>query len=117
MKNSFGKTKASLRLEKLVSNNRSARRKVSSLLSEFTMQMMAIMLARDSGTVRLCLKLLRQHTINRIDIIKSLNNEIKMYTKNVVIGRYRAYLNGFNQVAIARSEQERKCLTSDKKGV
>jgi hypothetical protein len=116
MKLSFGKNKASLRLVAIVENNPAARRRVSSILSEHTQQMMAIITARDPKVVRLCLKMLREYTIKRIDSVHHFSPEIKMYCKNVVIGRFRAHLNGFNTV-IAMQDKAKKRLTSTKKGV
>ncbi len=116
MKLSFGKTKASLRLEKIVENNPAARRRVSALLSEFTYHMMGIISVRDPKIARMCLQFLKKNTLNKIDTIACFNTEIRMYCKNVVIGRFRAHLNGLNYVVKAR-EQSKKRLTSKKKRI
>jgi len=112
MKLSFGKNKSSLRLEAIVEKSPAARRRVSTILSEFTMQMMGIVTAKDPKIVRMCLQLLREKTLKRIDSVDNLNDEMRMYCKNVVVGRYRAHINGFNEVNAMRDRQKKR-LTSD----
>lgn len=97
MKYTFGKTAAALRLEELVENNPPIRRRISSLLSKYTNQLLLITQMRDPETVRVCMELLRDHTLNRLDS-KHLPTEILTYTKNIVITRYRAFRRGFEQV-------------------
>lgn len=116
MKLTFGKNKASLRLEAIVADKPAARRRVSALLSEYTAQLMGIITARDPHVVRLCLQLLKTHTVKRVDTIQCLSPETRMYCKNVIIGRFRAHLNGFNTVVIMR-ENAKKRLTSKRKSV
>ena len=95
----FGKTKAAIALAEMVEENPTARRRISSLLSEFSHQMMTIVLAREPKTVIICLKLLRDYTIGRLDNTKSiLPEKIKSYAKNVIVYRHRAFKAGFEYV-------------------
>jgi len=99
MKFTFGKTSAAQRLEQLMENNPTARRRISTVLSEYTNQLLLITQARDPRTVRLCMELLRDYTLRRIDVKKNLTPEMKTYSQNVVITRYRAFRNGFESVS------------------
>ena len=94
----FGKTKAAIALADMVKDNNSARRFISSLLSEFSHQMMTIVLAREPKTVIICLKLLRDYTISRVNANKYLPDKIKSFTKNVIVYRHRAFKRGFEYV-------------------
>jgi HD superfamily phosphodiesterase len=98
MKFTFGKTSAAVRLEQLVENNPTARRKISAILSEYTNQLLLIAQARDPRTVRLCMELLRDYTLRRFDVKKSLTDDMKTYSQNLVIARYRAFRKGFDSV-------------------
>ena len=98
MKYTFGKTVAAQRFEYLLDSNPIARRKVSRIISKYTSQMLRIVSLKDPETVRLCLDLLREYTLNRIDKMKSIhyNDDIKSYAKNVIIARYRDVRHGFD---------------------
>jgi hypothetical protein len=102
MKYSFGKTKAAIKLEEMVSGKRKIRRRLSAILSEYTHQMMSATMIRDPYVARLCLRLLQQHTLNRIKQMDDLTFEMAMFAKNVIVSRYRAHLNGFNIVIAMR---------------
>lgn len=121
MKNSLGKSKAALKLEAILNRNPSARRKVASLLSKYTHQLLMITGAKDTETVRTCMELLRDYNLRRIDVkhfsTESESTEIRSLTKNLVIARYRAFRRGFDAVAPILEAQalKRKCLTSQKK--
>jgi len=110
MKFTYGKTSAAMRLEELIENNPSARRKITSLLSEYTNQLLIITQARDPRTVRICMELLRDYTLRRIDVKKNLTEEIRTYAKNVVVARYRAFRKGFDAVnkAIQAAQKSKK---------
>jgi hypothetical protein len=95
MKFTFGKTSAAQRLEQLVENNPSARRRVTTVLSDYTNQLLLITQVKDPRTVRLCMELLRDYTLRRIEVKKTLTGEMKTYTQNVITTRYRAFRNGF----------------------
>jgi len=94
----FGKSAAAVKLAELVSKNPSARRKVSSLLSEYTNQLLTITQAKDPKTVQLCMSMLRDYTLSRVEKTH-IPHDIKTYTQNLVIARYRAYSHGFNDVS------------------
>jgi hypothetical protein len=98
MKGTFGSTPASIRLEQLVENCPPARRKVQTILSLYTNQLLQITQAREPGTVHLCMELLRDYTLRRIDVAKNLTEDMKTYTKNVVTTRYRVFLHCFDDV-------------------
>ena len=111
MKYTFGKTIAAQRLENLVADNPIARRRISTLVSKFTAQMLSIVSAKDPDTVRLCWELLRDYTLRRIDVKKHLTDDMKTYTKNVIISRYRIYCHNFDElVSIMESSKEKKEL-------
>lgn len=98
MKFTFGKTSAAMRLEQLVENHPTARRRISAILSDYTNQLLLITQAREPRTVRLCMELLRDYTLRRFDVKKNLTDEMKTYSQNVVITRYRAFRRGFDSV-------------------
>lgn len=98
MKFTFGKTPSAQKLEQLLENNPNARRRVSSVLSAYTNQLLQITQAREPRTVRLCMELLRNDMLRRLDRKKNLSEDMKTYSKNVVITRYRAFRNGFESV-------------------
>jgi ferritin-like protein len=98
MKNTFGSTKAAETLETLVEKYPAARRRISTLLSQYTERLMKMTLMKDPSTVKLCMSLLRDFTIERIDKKQTLSKEMKTYAKNVVTGRYREYLSVYNEV-------------------
>ncbi len=114
MKYTFGGTRAAQRLETLVENNPTARRKISALLSNYSRTLLLIVRVHDASTVRFCWQMLRDYTLNRLDKKTGLTEEMKTYTKNVIIYRYRVYLKEFNDL-INRIKQQG--LTSGKKGV
>ena len=99
MKYTFGKTKASEKLETLVDENPQASRKVSRLLSGFTNKLLHITGARDVATVLTCMELLRAQTLERVDLLENLAPDIRSYTKNVVSYRYRVYRDSFERLA------------------
>jgi hypothetical protein len=98
MKYTFGKTSAAQKLEQLLDNNPTARRRISAVLSEYTNQLLLITQAREPRTVRLCMELLRDYTLRRLDVKKNLTPEMRTYSQNVVVTRYRAFRNGFESV-------------------
>jgi predicted RNA-binding protein with PIN domain len=110
MKFTFGKTSAAQRLEQLVENSPTARRKISVILSDYTNQLLLVTQTRDPRTVRLCMELLRDYTLRRLDVKKHLTDEMRTYAQNVVITRYRAFRRGFDAVsrAIEAGEKQKK---------
>jgi hypothetical protein len=119
MKNTFGSTLAAQKLEKLLEDNPSARRKVSRLLSSYTSKLFNITGARDPETVLTCMHLLRDYTLARVDIQKGLTAKERTFTKNVVTCRYRVYRKGFESLipALLKKMAQEKDLTSGNKGV
>ena len=116
MKYTFGRTQAAQRLETLLENSPSARRKVSSILSDFNYKLIRIISAKDPNTVKLCWALLRDYTLKRIDAKKGLTDDMRSYAKNVLIYRYRVYLHNFNDI-VALLAAKRKGLTFGTEGV
>ena len=98
MKFTFGRTAAAVKLAELVEKSPTARRQISALLSLYTSQLLEVVQAKNPRTVRLCMELLRDYTLRRVEVKKNLTDDMKTYTKNVVITRYRAYRNGFDDV-------------------
>lgn len=98
MKNTFGRYPAAQKLETLLEDNPSARRKVSRLLSSFTREMFLVTAAKDPVTVRKCLSLLRKDALERINLVQGLSHEVRTYTANVVTGRFRTFLDCFNSL-------------------
>lgn len=98
MKYTFGKSIAAERLEALLEYNPRARRKIASLLSVYTHQLLMITQAKDPRTVRLCMELLRDYTLRRLDVKSTITHEIRSYAKNIVLVRYRAFRKGFDYV-------------------
>ena len=119
MKNTFGSTKAAQKLETLLKDNPSARRKVSRLLSTYTSKLFNITGAKDPETVITCMQLLREHTLNRVDIQKNLDAKVRSYAKNVVVYRYRVYRESFEALipALRKMIAQEKGLTSGSEGV
>lgn len=93
----FGKTPAAVRMENLVVENPSARRKISRLLSRYTEQLLNVTGAKDPATVRLCMELVRNYQLKRLDLIQ-LPEDVRTHAKNLVIGRYRVFLHQFNEL-------------------
>ena len=102
----FGRTLAAQKLEELVSQSPSARRKISSLLSDYTNQLLQITMAKEPRTVRLCMEMLRDYTLRRLDVKTKLTDDIRSYAKNVVIYRHRVFRKEFD--AITRIIQRRQ---------
>lgn len=98
MKFTFGKTNAAMRLEELLETNPAARRRVSAVLSDYTSKLLLVCHAKEPRTVRLCMELLRDYTLRRLDIKKGLTVEMKTYSQNLVVARYRAFRKGFDAV-------------------
>jgi hypothetical protein len=108
MKYTFGRTLAAQRLENLLTETPSARRKVSRVLSHYTWQLFQITGAREPETVRLCMEMLRDYTLRRLDILKGLTEDMRTYAKNIVIARYRAYRHGFDSLVPILEKMEKK---------
>ena len=109
MKYTFGRNPAATTLEKLLADNPSARRKISSLLSDYTHKLLQVTLAKEPETVLTCMDLLRDYTLRRLDVKPRLTPEILSYARNIVIGRHRAYSKGF--ASVNRSIQSRRKST------
>ena len=107
MKYTFGKTLAAQRLEILLYKDPSARRKISTLLSQYTDKLIKIVAIDDPSTVHLCMALLRDFTHRRIDVKKNLSGDIRTYSKNVVTSRYRVYRQTYDEI-VAVMEDSRK---------
>ena len=108
MKYTFGKTLASQKMEVLLDNNPSARRKISRMLSQYTSHLLKITVARDSVTVLLCMELLRDFTLKRISVMKDIPDEVRSYARNVVISRYRVYRKCFESIVPILKEVDKK---------
>lgn len=119
MKNTFGSNRAAQKLEKLLEDNPSARRKVSRLLSKYTSKLFNITGAKDPETVVTCMALLRDYTLRQVDLQTNLTPTMRSYTKNVVAGRYRVYRQSFDSLipALRKMIAQEKDLTSGNKGV
>jgi len=124
VKNTFGRTIAAHKLEMLLEENPSARRKVSRLLSSYTNNLWNVIGVKSSDTILMCIDLIREQTLKRVDKIQNLTPEIRSYTKNVVTCRYRVYRQCFeNRIMPVLNEmmammvQEKKDLTSETKEV
>lgn len=119
MKNTFGSTLAAQKLERLLEDNPTARRKVSRLLSTYTNKLFNVTGAKDPETVKLCMSLLRDYTLARVDIQKNLDPKVRSYTKNVVTCRYRVYRESFEALipTLRKMIAREKGLTSGNKGV
>ena len=94
----FGTSIAAQRLEKMLDKQPIARRKISTVFSQFTNKMFTIINTKDPETIRLCWALLKEHTLKRIDCKKGLSDDIRTYTKNVIMYRYRFFLHNFNNI-------------------
>ncbi len=114
MKFTFGKTPAAIRLENLVKDNPSARRKVSRLLSGYTKQLLLATSAKDPATVRLLFELLCKYHLSRIEVLENLEENVRTYTENVIKSRYRVFLHQFNEIVPL---MEKQGLTSTKSKV
>ncbi len=118
MKYTFGRTLAAQRLEILVENTPSARRKISRLLSSYTSNLFLITGAQNPETVRLCMEMLRDYTLRRVDVTKNLTDDMRTYTKNVIVYRYRVYRHTFDELVpavmkiIGDKKKKNKNLTS-----
>lgn len=119
MKYTFGKTVASKRLEKLLEGNPIAHRKVSRLLSTYSRTLFNITGAKDPETVLMCMELLREYTLKRVDKQKNLPPEICSYVKNLIVSRYRLYRKSFEALipALRKMIAQEKGLTSGEDGV
>ncbi len=114
MKYTFGKTLAAQRLELLVKDAPSARRKISRILSSYTSKLVIIVGAKDPETVRLCMEMLRDYTLRRVDATKNLTNDMRTYSKNVIVYRHRVFRRTFDSLVeiIKSMEKKRRGLTS-----
>lgn len=106
MKFTFGKTKASEKLEQLVEGKPWASRRVSRLLSGFSQKMINITGAKDPETVCTCMELLRDFTLQRVDKTK-LEPAIKSHTKNIICYRYRVMRRTFEELIPFIKEDQR----------
>ena len=98
MKYTFGKNQAAQRLEDLLNTNPTARRKISRLLSDYTSKLLQVCATKDPSTVRLCMSLLRDHNLKRIDLLEDLTPDMRSYTRNVVISRHRVFRQEFDGI-------------------
>jgi len=117
MKYTFGSTLAAQKLETILGDKHSARRKVSRLLSSYTNKLCNITSAKDPVTVLTCMELLREQTLKRVDALENLAPEVRSYTKNVVTYRYRMYRRCFEDISALLASMRKKDLTSGIKGV
>ena len=106
MKFIFGNSSAACRLEELVANAPLAQKYISKVLNGYTYQLLLITLIKEPRTVRLCMELLRDYTLQRFDVSKRLSPIQKTFAKNIVMLRYRAFRKGFDDVN--RAIQSRK---------
>ena len=120
MKNTFGRNRAAQKLEILLKDNPSARRKISRILSSYTHRLLMVTRAIDPATVNLCMVLLRNWAIDRVNIVSGLTDDIRSYARNIVVSRYRVYRTSFESLTPTIREllaEEKKRLTSSKKKV
>jgi ferritin-like protein len=95
MKFTYGKNPAAVTLAELVKDNPSARRKVMRIVSRYTQQLLQLTGAKDPETVTLCMGLLKDYTLKRVDDLK-VDEKVRSYARNVVVSRYRVFLHEFN---------------------
>lgn len=118
MKYTFGNTRACQTLETLLDGDKSARRKVSRLLSGFTSKLFNITGAKDPETVLTCMELLRAQTLDRVNHLQGLSGKVRSYTRNVIIYRYRKYREAFESlIPTIRKMIEKDRLTKGGNGV
>lgn len=98
MKFTFGNSLAAGRLEELLENDKVASCYVSKVLGGYTHQLLLITLIKEPRTVRLCMELLRDYTLQRFDVSKRLSPIQKTFAKNIVMLRYRAFRKGFDDI-------------------
>ena len=107
MKFTFGKTKASEKLEQLLEGKPWASRRVSRLLGSYSHKLITITGAKDPETVCTCMELLRDFTLQRVDKTK-LDPTIKTHTKNLVCYRYRVIRKTFEELVPLLKQQKGK---------
>lgn len=95
---SFGCSNSAVKLEQLVKDNSSARKKITTLLSDYTNKLLIVTQAKDPETVRLCMELLRDYTLRRLDVKQNIPSDVKTYTQNVIIARYRIFRKEFDDI-------------------
>lgn len=94
MKYTFGKKPAAIKLESLVKDNPSDRRKVTRLISRYTEQLAQTVEVRDPETVTLLMQLLREYNLSRVNSMK-LDETVRSYARNLIISRHRVFLHEF----------------------
>jgi len=99
MNYTFGKSPAAQELERLLENNPIARRKITTLLSEYTDKLLKIAAMKDTDAGLLCMSLLRDHAHSRVDKKVNLSTEVRSYTKNVLTAKYRVYAETYKFVS------------------
>lgn len=108
MKYYLGSTLAAQRMESMLDTTPIVRRKISTLLSQYTSQLLKITAAKDPSIVRLCMELLRDFTLKRVELKKNIPNDIKSYTKNLIITRHRVFRKTFDELVPLMQEQDAK---------
>jgi hypothetical protein len=63
------------------------------------------------------MELLRAQALQRVDYLQGIPQDVRSYTKNVVIFRYRMYRHCFGEVSALLASMRKKGLTSGGKGV
>ena len=87
MKNTtFGSSKAAIDLARILSDNKKYSRKVSSLLTTFNKRLSLLQNINDKK-FKLCLMILIKSAA--LELVESYPDEIKRFTKNVLIANYR----------------------------
>jgi len=99
MNNTFGRSPAAQELDRLLEKNPSARRKVSTLISQYTDKLLNISSIKDVPTALLCMSMLRDRTLERMDKKVNVSPEVVSYTKNVITAKYRVYAESYKFVS------------------
>jgi hypothetical protein len=106
--NTFGTSPAAQTLYHLLEDQPIARRKISTILNSYTNQLLLITQIKDPKTVRICLALLRDYTLDRLSKRRGIETDIKTYTENLIVARYRSFSKGFDSVDAMRTTSFKK---------
>ena len=117
--NTFGNTKAANKLEELLNDCPVVRRKIATLLSQYRWQLCCLTHKSNDiniDTIRLCMELLRDYTLNRINLKSGISLEVKSYTRNVIISQHR-FTWYILEILFPLKKKTKKDLTLTKKSI
>jgi len=100
---------AAQRLEVLLENNPIARRKVSTLLSRYTNQLLSVMTCKNPKTVMMSLALIKDNALKQLKVKENISEDIRSHTSNIIVYRYRVFMGEYkNMIPLILENQKKK---------